>query len=349
MEILGRRILGRHSNSRRRRPRPGYALGNNEGGDPYANMDNHFAPGLVAGLKNIRYIACGNNYSLAVTKPNSWTKKESCYVWGQNDDGQTTLPSNKNVVVAAPHHPDAPDGQSAQVVLYPTEAPWLSGLGHVQTDPESAIKTISGSLRYALAIRRNGWGEVWGNEHEMPYAMGIVSADGGEDEPELPLGNDLLRAPPFAANGYYDPESLFGGGRRWQLIATGLKHTLAVDQDGGVWVVGDNEVGQLGMSRQPMGHTTMFTPLPLKDWLDNTSEGLQVLTDRRAIFVGAGARYSVIGLSKTPIQYDERNIKKQKFSAEEKEAMKKGHSDENENVEMGPYSDQIEGIEMGSD
>ncbi|KAK3951662.1 RCC1/BLIP-II [Pseudoneurospora amorphoporcata] len=281
MEILGRRFMPR--NAGRRNPRRGYAAG----ADPYANMDHHFAPGLVAGLQNIRYIACGANYSMAVTKPRPRSGTQLCYVWGQNDDMQTTLPLSKATVVATPEHPDAPDGNNMRVVLYPTKAPWLSGIGHRDDEPESAIKSISGSLRYGLAIRWSGWGEAWGNEHEMPNAMGVINEENEPVIPAVPPGNRYTQAPQFAG-WHYDREEC-----RWDHVATGKQHSIAVDQEGKIYVWGSNSHHQCGVPRPQNGEPNIDVidrPTPLQQFLNR--EG------RCAIFVGAGARYSVFGFSK---------------------------------------------------
>ncbi|CCC07650.1 hypothetical protein SMACR_01218 [Sordaria macrospora] len=207
-QILGRRFMPR--NAYRRSPRRQYV--DAEQLDPYANMDHHFAPGLVAELQNIRYVACGANYSMA------------------NDDMQTTLPLSKTTVVATPEHPDAPDGENMRVMLFPTKAPWFSGIGHRVDEPESALKAISGSLRYGLAIRHSGWGDAWGNEHELPSAMGVVDADNEPVIPAVPPGNRYTQAPQFAGWHYHREDC------RFDLVATGEKHSIAVDQEGKVYV-----------------------------------------------------------------------------------------------------------------
>ncbi|EGZ76446.1 RCC1/BLIP-II [Neurospora tetrasperma FGSC 2509] len=275
MNILGRRYLSR----RLRNPRYRH--------DPYGNMNHPFAPGVVANLVNIRYVACGANFSFAVTKPLTRGNRKGtqlCYVWGQNDDMQTTLPLSKAPFVETPGHPDAPDGNRMRVVLYPTEAPWLSGIGHMDEEPESAIKTISGALRYGLAIRRNGWGEVWGNEHEMPNAMGVVNQDNEPMIPAIPPGNDYTQAPQFAGWHY------FHDNRRWDQVATGRQHSIAVDQDGKVYVWGSNAQNQCGVPR-PTGY-------PNIDVIDRPTLLQSFIEGRITLFVGAGARYSVFGFAK---------------------------------------------------
>ncbi|KAJ4408889.1 hypothetical protein N0V85_004170 [Neurospora sp. IMI 360204] len=286
MEILGRRFSPRRADIRD--PRPGYPH------DPYGNMNHPFAPGLVANLKNIRYVACGANFSFAVTKPltrGSRKKEQLCYVWGQNDDMQTTLPLSKSAFVATPEHPDVPNGR-ARVVLYPTEAPWLSGIGHADDEPESAIKAISGAFRYGLAIRRNGWGETWGDEHEVPTAMGRVNENNEPVIPAVPPGNDYGQAPQFAEWHY------FWEHRRWNQVATGRQHSIAVDQEGKIYVWGNNAHKQCGVP-PPTGNVidrpTLLQRFLFEPGIDASASDL---SGRRTIYVGAGARYSVLGFAK---------------------------------------------------
>lgn len=289
MEILGRRFNPRRAHERDAR----FA------NDPYENMQHHFAPGLVCNLKNIRYIACGANFSFAVSKPltrGSRRGAQVCYVWGQNDDLQTTLPLSKAAFIETPEHPDVPNGK-ARVVLYPEEAPWLSNIGHARDEPETVIKEISGAFRYGLAIRRNGWGDAWGDEHEVPYAMGVVDRDNNPVIPAVVPGNRWGSAPTFGGFHY------FREGVRWTKIATGKTHTIAVDDEGKVYVCGSNDVGQCGVpdwaNRDENWERihTIERPTLLQNYLE---PGLHrsVLTGRIATFVGAGARYSVIGFAR---------------------------------------------------
>lgn len=207
---------------------------------------------------------------------------------------QTTLPLSKTTVVATPEHPDAPDGENMRVVLFPTKAPWFSGIGHRVDEPESALKAISGSLRYGPAIRCSGWGDAWGNEHELPSAMGVVDADNEPVIPAVPPGNRYTQAPQFAGWHYHREDC------RFDLVATGEKHSIAVDQEGKVYVWGSNTHHQSGVPRLRNGEPNVAVierPTLLQEFLEPGARA-SVLRGKIAIFVGAGARYSLLGFAK---------------------------------------------------
>ncbi|KAK3396027.1 regulator of chromosome condensation 1/beta-lactamase-inhibitor protein II [Sordaria brevicollis] len=299
LQILGRRL--NFLKPRRRAAAVAAAAAAHERADaarypddhPYTNMHSPFAPGLVSNLKNIRYIACGAHFSFAVSKPLTRGPRKGlqvCYAWGQNDELQTALPLSKSVFL---DHPLVPN-RGTRVILYPEEVPWLSNIGHMLDEPETAIKQISGSIRYALAVRENGWGDAWGNEHEVPYAMGVVD---GNNEPVVPAvtpGNRWGSAPTFG--GFQHMRE----GVRWKRVATGKTHTIALDGDGRVFVCGKNDQGQCGVETGPSGPVDgihrIRRPTLLTRCHDIRIPGVvQALEGKIAIFAGAGENHSVLG------------------------------------------------------
>jgi alpha-tubulin suppressor-like RCC1 family protein len=65
---------------------------------------------------------------------------------------------------------------------------------------------------------------------------------------------------------------------RWKQVSSGARHTLALDTQGGLYVAGDNSVGQTGNPTN--SSRTVFTPLELPQvrvWTDIAAGGLHSL------------------------------------------------------------------------
>ncbi len=174
--------------------------------------------GRVPDLANIKAVATGMRYSLALDKAGT--------VWGWGSL------SNSNTLAGGIYHPGSkaplcrPNGKGALDV---DEAPHRS--------PEKvaglpAIQSISMLHSFALALSRDGHVWAWGNNE-----CGVT----GREPP--PGGVSPFQAKPHRIEGL----------PRIVAISAGVRHALFLDADGGVWATGNDDAYQLG-SLPPLTH-----------------------------------------------------------------------------------------------
>ena len=194
---------------------------------------NATAPGVVAGLTNMRRIAAGSNHALGLRADGT------VYAWGYNAGGQLGGASNANssgnpTLVAGISAVQAiASGQNHSLALKSDNTLWAWGLnaeGQLGTGNTiststpvqvlTAVRAIAAGGRHTLAIKTDGTLWTWG----------------ANESGQLGSGNTTARATPTQV----------GVINNWLAVAAGGAHSLALRSDGTVYAFGANAKGQLG-------------------------------------------------------------------------------------------------------
>lgn len=192
----------------------------------------------VAGGINWKSVASGAGRQAAAIKTDG-----TLWTWGRNNSGQL----GNNTVAG-------------------TSSPIQTAAGGTNW------KLVTCGLYFTAAIKTNGelwsWGEgsrgQLGNNAAVNKSTPVQSTDGGTNWKSIASGtyhvaaikNDgTLWTWGYNANGQLgdntilhrsSPVPVAGGGTNWKLIGAGTYHTLAIKNDGTLWVWGHNNIGQLG-------------------------------------------------------------------------------------------------------
>jgi alpha-tubulin suppressor-like RCC1 family protein len=223
-----------------------WAWGDNEHGqlgDGTSGADNYrTTPVQVAGLSNVTAIAGGEDHTIALKQDGS------VWAWGDNEHGQLG------------------DGTSG-IDNYRSTPGQVTGI--------SNVTAVAGRGDHTIALKQDGSVWAWGNNEHGQIGDGtggnanrptpvqvtgladITAIAGGEDHTialkqdgsvwiwgwniygqlgDGTSGSDNYRATPVQVAGLSNVTAIAGG----------EDHTIALKQDGSVWVWGNNEHGQLG-------------------------------------------------------------------------------------------------------
>jgi alpha-tubulin suppressor-like RCC1 family protein len=158
-------------------------------------------------------IAAGNLHSLAVRDDGT------VWAWGNNDDGQLGIHSEKT--------------QKTPVQVHgPGNAGYLYG-----------VSDVAAGRWHSLALTYGGNVYAWGGNSEYQLGVGSLGTDSN--------GTELNSDTPVKVEG---PDSV-GSLDDVKAIAAGYDWNLALKDDGTVWAWGNNAYGQLGVnSNNPHGY-----------------------------------------------------------------------------------------------
>ena len=199
----------------------------------------------VKGLKKIKEISAGFFHSLALAEDGT------VWRWGGYGDSTTNFPIvyavNKPVEIQAPGKVIAVSaGGMYNVLLCDDGTVWACGyntqrqLGTnrvfnevldvpVQVEILSEIKAISAGGGFTLALKKDGTVWAWGNNESGVFGNGTFATD-------VKMKNLDIKNEPVEVSMLQNVVEISAGG----------SHAMAVTSDGGVWVWGSNDEGQLG-------------------------------------------------------------------------------------------------------
>ena len=219
-------------------------LGNGNNRGETRNYEDSDYPSPVESLKNIVQVSAGFFHSLALSDDGT------AWRWGGYGDSTFSFPiaykTNIPVKIQIEGKITAISaGGMHSLFLKDDGTVWACGyntrrqLGTnavfneildtpVKVGVLSDIKIISAGGGFSLALNKDGTVWAWGCNKNGEYGVGVTD---GKTEMEL---NDQKNEPVKVA--IENAADIYAGG----------SHAMAVTEDGGVWIWGDNDEGQLG-------------------------------------------------------------------------------------------------------